>query len=117
MKLILPKPPTTNHIYGYTSKGGFARSYITKEGKDFFDEAEKQIKKQWKKKPIDVECEVWLTVFTSYKRDADGSTKPLLDALQKYGVIKNDSLFYGVHSIREMCKKGEDRVEIEIMGY
>lgn len=118
MKIILPKPPTTNHYYGITSRGRFAKMYITKEGKEWQRDAEIEIKKQYKKKtPITAECEVWINLFTSTRRDADGSIKPVLDILQSTGIIENDALFYGVHAIREKCKKGEDRVEVEIMGY
>lgn len=118
MKLILPKPPTTNHIYGFTSRGGFARSYITADGKKFFEDAAEAIKKQWKKKtPIDKECEVWIQVYTSRLRDVDGSAKPVLDALQKNNVIKNDSLFYKMDIERIKCAVGEDRIELEILGY
>ena len=118
MKLTLPKPPTTNHIYGITARGGFAQMYLTKEGKDWYKESELMIHKQVKKPTtITKECEIWITIYTSTRRDADGSTKPILDVLQKTGIIENDYLFYGVHALREKCKKGEDRVELEIMGY
>ena len=117
MKLILPKPPTTNHIYGYTSRKGFASSYITKEGKQFFIDAQIAIKKQNNLPIITVPCEVWVNVFTSTRRDVDGSIKPVLDVLQKAAVIENDYLFYALHATREKCKKGEDRVEVEILGY
>jgi Holliday junction resolvase RusA-like endonuclease len=118
MQITLKKPPTTNHIYGLTAIGGHARMYITKEGKAWFEEAAYDIKKQYKKRhPIEVECEVWVNVYTSTSRDADASNKPILDALEHNGVIVNDKLFYGVHAMRYKCKKGEDRVEVEIMGY
>lgn len=45
MKLTLPKPPTTNHIYGITARGGFAQMYLTKEGKDWYKESELMIHK------------------------------------------------------------------------
>ena len=65
MKVTLTKPPTTNHIYAIRSFRGHAIMYITKEGKDWFLEAEKAIKKVWKKKnPIETECEVWVNVYT-----------------------------------------------------
>lgn len=119
MKLILPLPPTTNHIYGFTSRGGFARSYITAKGKEFFVKAEEAIKKQNKKrKPIDKECEVWIELYLSRDRDIDGSVKPILDALQKCNVVVNDSLFYGLHVIKmNKVKMGEEKVEVEINGY
>jgi Holliday junction resolvase RusA-like endonuclease len=118
MKLTLPKPPTTNHIYGITSRGGFARMYITKEGKAWFAQAKQIIKETIKtRKPITVPCEVSITVYTSTQRDTDGSTKPILDALEENGIVENDRLFTAVLAYRERCKKQEDRVEIEIMGY
>lgn len=118
MKFTLTKPPTTNHIYGITARGGFAQMYITKEGKDWFLETQQEIRKQRTRvSPITSECEIWITVYTSTRRDADGSVKPILDALQKNEVIENDYLFFGVHALREKCKKGEDRVELEILGY
>jgi Holliday junction resolvase RusA-like endonuclease len=118
MKLILPLPPTTNHIYGLTSQRGFARSYITAKGKQFFVDADEAIKKQSKRKtPIDTECEVWMQIYVSRKRDVDGSIKPILDSLQKSGVILNDSLFWGLHVILVKVPKGEERVELEIEGY
>lgn len=92
--------------------------YITKEGKDWFEEAALLIKTQkTKRTPITVECEIWITTYTSTRRDADGNNKPILDALEHNGVIENDYLFNEVHAVRHKCKKGEDRVEIEILGY
>lgn len=120
MTITLPKPPSTNHIYGFTSRGGFARSYITKEGKEWFATAEEIIKKKNRRKtPIDTEIEVWVTLYTAYytKQDADGILKPTLDVLQKSGVIKNDALIYKIDVEKYSCKKEEQRVEIEIQGY
>lgn len=118
MKFTLTKPPTTNHIYGITARGGFAKMYITKEGKEWFALNEGLIMKQkTRKTPITSECEIWITVYTSTKRDADASTKPIQDAFQHAGVIEDDYLFFGVHALREKCKKGEDKVEVEILGY
>lgn len=115
MKFVFPKPPTTNHIYGLTSRGKFARMYITKEGKDWFSEAEKIIKKTYRRKsPITTESEVFITVHTSTRRDAQAADKAILDSFEKYGVVENDYLFNPIHSIREKCKRGEDYVEVEI---
>jgi len=118
IQILLPIPPTTNSIYKFTSRGGFARSYISDEGRVFFEAAGYAIKKQYRKKtPIEVECEVWIDIYISHKRDVDGSIKPILDALQKFGVIKNDDLFYGLHVVKHKVKKGEEKVEVQIMGY
>ncbi len=120
MKIILPKPPSINHIYGFTSQGKYARSYITKEGKAWFEEAAWKIKTQWKKKtPIETPCEIWVQLYTHYinMQDADNVLKPILDSLQKNGVIKNDSLFYKIDIEKFKCSKEDEHVELEIMGY
>lgn len=119
MKIIISKlPPTTNHIYAYRTLRGHAMSYITKEGKEWFEMAALELKKQWKKKtPIDKQCEIWIELYLAYDRDIDGSCKPILDLLQKNGVIKNDSLFYKMDVEKTKCKKEEARVELEILGY
>ena len=93
--------------------------YISKEGKDWQLAAKIAIKEQ--KPPrtpiIKAECEVWVTTYTSAWRDTDASTKQTLDILQHAGVIENDKLFYAVHADRRKCKKGEDRTEVQILGY
>lgn len=117
MRFSLPKPPTTNSYYRITSRGKFASMYISKEGKDWQLEATAALRRQYRGKPIVDPCEIWINVFTSTRRDVDGSIKPVLDLLQSARVIENDNLFYALHTTREKCKKGEDRVEIEILGY
>jgi Holliday junction resolvase RusA-like endonuclease len=37
-----------------------------------------------------------------------------MDSFQKNGVVENDYQFTCIHAIREKCKKGEDRCEVEI---
>lgn len=118
MKFVVTKPPTTNHIYGFTSRGGFARSYITKEGKIWFTENEASLRKVWHgKKSIETPLEVWIVLYTSRDRDIDGSLKPVLDVLQHAEIIKNDSQIYKMDVEKIKCKTGEDRLEIEIMGF
>lgn len=119
MQVTLPKPPSINHIYAFTSRGGFARSYITKEGKTWFEEAGKILKKKYRRKtPIDTEVEVWVTLYTNYYRqDVDNIAKPILDSLQKNGILENDSLVYKIDIEKFKCKKEEQRVEVEIQGY
>ena len=115
MKFIFPKPPTTNNIYKITSRGKFARIYIGPEGAEWFKRATEVIRKAYRrKKPIETECEIFINIFTSTRRDVDGSIKPIMDSMEKNGVIKNDVLFTAVHATREKCRKGEDRAEVEV---
>ena len=119
MKIVISKlPPSTNHLYAVRAVRGHAMMYVTKEGKEWFEFAGKELKKQWRKKtPIGTPCEIWIELYLAYDRDIDGSNKAILDLLQKNGVIKNDSLFYKMDVEKIKCKKEEARVELEIMGY
>lgn len=119
MKFTCPKPPSINHIYGYTCKGGFARSYITKEGKDWFEEAGYLLKSQVKtKNPIETPCEIWIVLYTArMSQDVDNILKPILDLLQKQGIIKNDNLIYKLDIEKYKVKVGEERIDVELLGY
>jgi Holliday junction resolvase RusA-like endonuclease len=118
MKMTFSKPPTINHLYAYTCQRGFASSYITKEGKAWFEETAWKIKSQWKKKtPIETPCEIWIELYSAYRQDVDNVLKPILDALQKNGVVKNDSLFEKLDIQKFKVPKAEERVVIEILGY
>lgn len=119
MKIVISKlPPSTNQIYAVRSMKGHGMMYLTQEGKDWFEFAGWELKKQYRKKtPIETPCEIWIELYLAYDRDIDGSCKPILDLLQKQGVIKNDSLFYKMDVEKFKCKKEEARVELEIMGY
>lgn len=120
MKLTVSKPPSTNHIYGITSRGGYAKMYLTAEGKAWFEESILLVKTQAKKqKMIKNELEVNIDFYTAYygRQDVDGIIKPAQDLLQKAGIIENDVLIYRITSEKFKCKKGEERLEINLMGY
>lgn len=118
LKAVLPKPPSINHIYGFTSRGGFARSYITKEGKNWFDEAALKLKAQIKKKkPIESDLEITIDLYTARRQDVDNIVKPILDLLQKNNVVVNDSQIYRLTVEKYKCKVIEERVEISLWGY
>lgn len=93
--------------------------YKTQEGKDWIEEAGYKLKSQWKgKKTIEENCELYIEMYTSrMNRDCDNVLKATQDLLQSIGVIKNDSLFYRITVEKYKCKKEEERIEIEIMGY
>lgn len=145
MNLVIPKPPSINHIYGYTSRGGFARSYITKEGKQFFADATAIIKDFVSKnnakthiEEIDGELVVNITLYTRRNQDIDNIIKPVLDVIS--GVCmecgtkhsarkqcdcgKNESILEDDRFITELSVKKvkikspeEERVEINIKGW
>jgi len=118
MKFTFPKPPSINHIYGYTARGGFARSYITREGQEWFRAAAVLIKEQLTNSapfpPLTVPLSATVHLYTAYRRDLDNSLKPLFDVLQKELVIENDVLIEEVHAYKHKVSKEEERVEIEL---
>ncbi len=138
MKLTLNKPPSINHIYGYTSQGGFARSYITKEGKEWFAHAAIEIKKQSKlKKQISNPLEVFVTIHTHRDQDVDNLAKPILDALgglclhcmekftsrkpckcgDRFSVLVNDKQVYKLDLEKTVDKSVPEDVVVELFGY
>lgn len=118
--LKLPKPPSINHLYGYTSKGGFARSYVTKQGKDWFENAMELVKSQTRnRKPITTELEVEINLYTARHQDVDNVSKPILDLLQKkYShLIENDAQVYRLTIEKFKSKVVDERVEVFLTPY
>ena len=118
MKFVLPKPPSINHIYGFTSRGGFARSYITKEGKLWFEEAGYAVKQQsTKRKPITTPVEIFIDLYTSRRQDIDNILKPVFDLFQKQGVYENDAQIIRLSAEKHKCKVADEHVEVQITPY
>lgn len=114
IKLVLRKPPSINHIYAYTSRGGYAHSYITSEGKTWFEEGIYKAKVQSSGVRFDrTKLRLEIHLFTSREiQDIDNINKPLLDLLQKSEIIDNDKYIYELHSYKEICTKESERVEL-----
>src|SRR5258708_19686636 len=110
MQLDLPKPPSINHIYGYTCQKGFARSYITKEGKNWFEVASLMLKTQWHGVMVEKPCAVSIVLRTCRRQDVDNILKPILDLLQKTTVIKNDELIYELDINKAKVRKEKEKV-------
>jgi len=80
----LAKPPSINHIYGLSSKGGFARSYITKAGKDWFDKGIDDLVTQHpfgQNFPIQEKIYLIVHLYTARMQDIDNILKPTLDLI------------------------------------
>lgn len=113
----LPKPPSINLIYKYTNRQGFASSYISKEGRLWFEEAGYRLKAQTSVlEPIIKPCAISIELHTAYitKQDGDNILKPTLDLLQKQGIIKNDALFYDIRVRKYKVQKGEEQIVLMI---
>jgi Holliday junction resolvase RusA-like endonuclease len=138
MVVDLPKPPSINHIYGLTSSGKFARSYMTKQGVEWFKEASKKLHNYSRRKPITDDVEVWITLYTARDQDVDNILKPILDLLggwcfkcdskftsrkdckckARWSILANDRQVYKLDVEKEKVDtKEEERVSVEVLGY
>lgn len=110
MQFVFAKPPSLNHIYGYTSRGGFARSYMTKKGRDWFEQAITQIEKKVKSENLPTHIEpkngvlrVEIDFYTRREQDIDNILKPTLDLMS--GVCLE---CHTKHSARKLCDCGKN---------
>lgn len=115
MEIILKgKPASTNHIYKSTCRGRFASVYMSHEGKDLKKSYEKQIKSQYKGKPLtgDIDLRIELFFGDSRVRDIDNYNKIVLDSCT--GIIwKDDSQIMSLLIVKNYDKKNP-RVELTI---
>lgn len=81
MILEVSIPPSVNHLYGKTKRG---ITYISKKGKDWFEESQWLVKSQlgeWE--TISGHVSVDVTMYTCVRRDVDNIGKATLDLLGK----------------------------------
>lgn len=117
LQVSLPKPPSVNHLWGYTCQKGFARSYVTQEGRLWYQEAGIKLHEQiGHPEPILELCEIFVLLKTARpgQQDIDNIMKPLLDLFQKEGIVKNDSQFYEMRGRKMKVKKEAEGVVVEI---
>lgn len=84
MKIVLAgEPKSTQHIYHYTCRSGYASMYMTAEGKATKEAYQWEAKSQWRGKPLTGDIAVTIEFFfaTNRKRDLDNQNKLVLDAL------------------------------------
>lgn len=117
LRAILPKPPSVNHLYGFTSRGGFARSYITKQGKQWFSDAGYLLKSQVKiAEPIQTEVAVTFWLYTCRFQDASNLEKALFDLLEEVQIIKNDVQIIEHHSYtKKVAHRKDEKVVIALI--
>lgn len=121
IKISLPKPPSVNHIYGYTSRGNYARSYITKQGRDWFDQSALIVKANIFKKDYflkEDKVRVDINLYTAYRNDVDNIVKPILDLLSSHtGVIPNDIQIFKLTTEKFKVGKKNEKVDVTISYY
>lgn len=111
--IILPIPPSINHLYG---RNGW-RTYITPKGQTWFEEAGWKLKSQWHKKIILNNISLYLKLYHARRYDYDNCLKATNDLLTKIGVIKDDSqiTFAQIEKIKVKHRKDE-RITLDIEG-
>lgn len=113
--MTLPKPPSINHLYNVTCRGGFPHFYIGAKGKAFFEEAGYIVKAAFKhRKPYAGDITLYLTLYTARTSDLDNVFKATQDLLQKTGIIKNDRQITFFQGIKIKVKPKDEKIEIEI---
>lgn len=94
LELILPMPPSTNRIWVPVRTATGARMVKRGAYADWKHNAAREVMAQRKGRRIDCKFRAHI-VLPRTGKDSDNSTKPLLDACQAGGAIKNDALCEG----------------------
>lgn len=94
--LLLPYPPTINHYYGQTKCG---RKYIRKDGRRYRELVAHRSKQFGYKTNRNCMGALILNPPDNRRRDVDNIQKCTLDALEKSGIVVNDSQFKGLLTV------------------
>lgn len=114
--LKLPVPPTLNHSIG--TRGKFR--FLTKEYKEFlWNVAEEWARKRFDDWYFDTSYDVRILLFFPTRRrcDIDNRVKPILDALTRAGVWKDDVLVNRIVVERCDVDKENPRSEVRIIAF
>lgn len=120
LRLVLPMPPSVNHMYLQSRWGG--KRIRTKKAREWFDQAERIVRneilsQQWE--PT-INQKIVLDVLTMFpdrrKRDTNNTAKALCDMLEHAGVYDNDR-FALVRYIDYGVDRENPRVEVVIRVY
>ena len=102
IKLTLPFPPTSNHMWGFAGK----RKYLKKEAHEFRRIVQEAAVEAQAKISGRIAIFVALYAPTKRKYDLDNRIKALLDALEHAGVFLNDEQIDFIWIVRRPVVKG-----------
>lgn len=116
MTITLPRPISVNRLYRSTCRGGYSHTYMSKEGRDWIEEAGWELKSQWHKETIKGTVSLYIKLYLCGRKDIDNFFKGLLDLLTHMRVIKDDSLvnFIQIEKVK-VLHRNKEKVEIEII--
>ncbi len=110
--MVLPKPPSVNHLYGHNKWGGL---YLKKEAKDWLTESMWILRKQEAYKTIDTPVRVEIEFYTWMISDLDNILKITLDFISKHAeIVKNDNLVFELYLKKIKVKRDEQKLVISI---
>lgn len=114
--ITLPgKPLSTNQVYKVACGGNHPRLYMSKEGKARKEEYQWELKRQWKKQPLEGELIINVILYFDDHRthDWDNYNKLLSDSCN--GIVwKDDSQVIEAHVFKEYDKENP-RIELIII--
>ena len=112
--ILLGEPRTTNKLYKTRFTGKFPIVYMSKEGKDLKKSYIEQAQKQWTRKPITGDIQIWIEIFFGTKRkcDWDNFHKLSMDALT--GIVWEDDSQIVEATVVKLYDKENPRIEITI---
>lgn len=107
-------PKSTNHIYKIVCRGRFPSLYLSKLGKDLKEDYQRQIKKQYKDKPLKEELSIVIRTYhgTKRKSDWDNFHKLSMDSLT--GLVYEDDGQIVKATVEKFYDKDNPRIEIEL---
>ena len=108
--ILKGNPKSTQHIYKITSRGKFAKMYMTKEGKDLKEQYKWEMMAQYRGKPNITEVEIKLYFGDKRKRDIDNFNKLILDA--GTGILWKDDSEITKLTITKHYDKNNPRIEL-----
>ena len=109
ISLSLPYPPSVNHYWRFSARGGKPCWYICSEGQNFRRAVWAELKLRHaahKAFMSDVKLVAWIHPPDRRKRDLDNVLKAIRDSLQSAGVYAKDSQFSKYHVERWDGGKG-----------
>lgn len=98
-----------------TCRRGYPVMYKSKKAKAWIEQATWELYSQQKKKRIDADIILYVTVYKKRTTDIDNFMKATMDLLETAGVIKNDKQVAELHVYRNKAGKGEkEYMEVQI---
>lgn len=113
--ILKGSPKTTGRLYATVCRGRFPTRYLVPEAKALKEDYSKQVKTQWKEKPIEGDIVISIKLYFKTKRkcDWDNFHKLSMDALT--GIVWNDDSQIQKATVEKFYDKENPRIEITII--